>query len=228
MTTVRFSAPAARGLRLLLAAALLALLGACASSITAKVTSFQAWPADAAGSSFSYVAHEGRGDELEQATYRGYVGAQLERLGLKPAAAGQKGRILVDMTVSGMARERRYLEPVYHNPLMFVPPHRDAAGNVFSGFWTPDPFGPRYVGDREVTRTVQVSRLKLRLLDTQAAPADQPRAVFESKAVHEGYNGNLPDVVPYLVRAVFDGFPGANGQVRTVSFDAKTGELLAK
>jgi len=206
----------------------LALLGGCASPITARVTSFQAWPADAAGSSFGYVAQEDRGDELEQATYRGHVGAQLERLGLKPAATGQKARILVDVAASGTARERRYLEPVYHSPMVFVPPHRDAAGNVFPGFWTPDPFGPRYVGDREVTRRVQISRLKLRLLDTQAAPPDKPRPVFEARAVYEGSFENLPDVVPYLVRAVFDGFPGANGQVRSVSFDPKTGERLAR
>jgi hypothetical protein len=43
--------------------------------------------------------------------------------------------------------------------------------------------------------------------------------VFESRAVYEGDNEDLPDLVPYLVRAVFDGFPGQNGRVRLVKFE---------
>ena len=37
---------------------------------------------------------------------------------------------------------------------------------------------------------------------------------------------NLPQIVPYLVRAVFEDFPGQNGRVRVVKFDAKTGALI--
>ena len=47
--------------------------------------------------------------------------------------------------------------------------------------------------------------------------------MFESRAVYDGQGSsdNLPAVVPYLVRAVFDDFPGQNGKVRLVRFDAK-------
>ena len=103
---------------------------------------------------------------------------------------------------------------------------RDAAGNVFPGFWTPDRFGSRYVGDREVSRTVQVSDLRLRLLDAQGNAPGKPRAVFEARAVYEGDNEDLANLVPYLVRAAFDGFPGQNGKVRVVKFDSKTGALV--
>jgi undecaprenyl-diphosphatase len=83
-----------------------------------------------------------------------------------------------------------------------------------------------YIGDREVTRTFQVSRLRLRLLDAQAGSAAQPRAVFEATSVYEGDNEDLADLVPYLVRAAFEGFPGANGRVRQVRFDPKTGAVI--
>ena len=36
----------------------------------------------------------------------------------------------------------------------------------------------------------------------------------------------LPQVVPYLVRAVFDDFPGQNGRVRVVRFDRETGAVI--
>jgi hypothetical protein len=128
--------------------------------------------------------------------------------------------------------DKTFMTPVYQDNYVFMPPYRDAAGHIFPGMWAPDPFGPRYVGDRAVTRIVQTSSLQLRLLDTKGAgPGAQPaipRTVFESRAIYEGENGDLPEVVPYLVRAVFDDFPGQNGRTRTVRFDSKTGAVIKK
>lgn len=209
----------------MLALCAVALLSACASPITAKVTSFNQWPADAAGSTFSYIRPADKANDLEQQTYEGYVQAELEKLGLRRAAPGQPGRIQVDVVTGNRTREKKYREAVYQDYYVYQPPYRDAAGHVFPGFWTPDRFGSRYVGDREVTRTVQVSNLRLRLLDAQVGAPGNPRAVFEARAVYEGDNEDLPDLVPFLVRAVFDRFPGQNGRVRLVSFDRKTGAV---
>ena len=205
-----------------------ALLAACASPITAKVTSFNQWPADAAGATFSFIRPADNLNDLEQQAYEGYVQVQLEKIGLKRAAKGQVGRFQVDIVTGSTTRDRKYREAVYQDYYVYRPPYRDAAGNVFPGFWAPDPFGSRYVGDREVTRTLQVSNLRLRLLDLQGSTPGKPHAVFESRAVYEGDNEDLPDLVPYLVRAVFDGFPGQNGRVRTVKFDSKTGAMVSK
>ncbi len=81
--------------RLSLTSALLALVSACASPITARVTSFNQWPANAAGSTFSYVSRTDNTRELEQATYESYVQAELEKRGLVRAAAGEVGRMQV-------------------------------------------------------------------------------------------------------------------------------------
>jgi hypothetical protein len=120
------------------------------------------------------------------------------------------------------------LEPVYDNALIYVAPTRDRYGNVYPGYWQPDRFGSRYVGDREVTRTVQVNRLDVRIVDTQAKGAKGPKPVFNASAVYEGDNEDLPDMVPYLARAVFYGFPGRNGKVYVLKFDPETGELIAR
>jgi hypothetical protein len=222
-----FSSP-----RLRLALLVTALLTGCASTITARVTSFNQWPADMAGSSFSYITPVNPTRELEQATYETLVQAELEKLGLKRAAAGQVGRVQVDVAATHRVEDKTYMAPVYQDNYVFFPPYRDAAGNIFPGMWGPDPFGPRYVGERPVSRSVQISALNLRLLDTKvAAQGNQPgkpRTVFESRALYEGDNGDLPALMPYLVRAVFDGFPGQNGKTRAVRFDSKTGELIKK
>ena len=223
-----FGHSALRLAQLGLAALLLALLGACATPITARVTSFNQWPANAAGSTFSYVSRPDSNRELELATYESYVQGELEKRGLKRAPAGQVGRIQVDLNASNRSEERTFLQPVYQDNYVFLPPYRDAAGRVFPGVWTRDPFGPRYVGDRQIRSTLQTNTLQLRLLDSQGSPPGKPRTVFESRAIYEGEgnNDNLPQIVPYLVRAVFEDFPGQNGRVRVVKFDAKTGELI--
>ena len=202
-------------------AGVLALLTACASPIVAKVTSFNQWPGDVAGSTFSYVRPADGINDLEQQTYEGYVQAELEKLGMKRAPPGQLGRIQVDIVTGSGTRARQYREAVYQDFHVFQPPYRNAAGQIFPGFWGPDRFGPRYVGDREVTRILQVSNLSLKLLDSRNNAPGKSKAVFESRAVYEGENEDLPDLVPYLVRAVFDGFPGQNGQVHVVKFDPK-------
>lgn len=217
-----------RIIRLAVAAISIVLLAACASPITAKVTSFNQWPADAAGTTFSYITPADKAGDLEQEAYQGYVQTELERLGLKRAAPGQVGRFQVDLVTGNGTRQRSYREPIYQDYFVFHPPYRDAAGNVFPGFWAPDRFGSRYVGDREVVRTVQVSNLRLRLLDASGSAPGKPKAVFESRAAYEGDNEDLPNLVPYLVRAVFDGFPGANGGVRLVKFDGKTGAIAGR
>ena len=203
------------------------LLAACASPLTTKVTSFNQWPPDATGATFSYTRPADKLNDLEQQTYESYVQFELEKLGLKLAAPGQVGRIQVDLSTGSTLRNQQVREPIYQDNYVFLSPYRTASGSVFPGSWVRDPFGPRYVGDREFTRVLQSSSLRLRLLDTQGMTPGKPRAVFESTAVYDGLNDNLVNLVPYLVRAVFDGFPGQNGRVRLVKFDRESGKLLS-
>ena len=205
---------------------MLGILAGCASSITAKVTRFNQWPVDTANAVFSFIRPANGLNDLEQQAYEGKVQQELERFGLRRAATGQVGRILVDLTTGSSTRNQQFREPIYRDNYIYHPPFRDAAGNLYGGFWAPDQFGRRYVGDRTVTRTVQVSQLRLRLLDSQGSLPGQTRAVFEGRAIYEGDNGDLTTLVPFLVRAVFDEFPGQNGKVQTLRFDSKTGATI--
>lgn len=200
-------------MRTALLAASVALLAGCASTLTAKVTRFNQWPTDAAGHTYSFTAAEPQ-RELEVGAYQAQVSTELERIGLRAAPAGQAGRFMVQLMANMTERERKKLEPVYRDEWMYVPTYRDAHGNLRGGYWVPDAWGPRYVGDRQVTRKVQVSRLQVHITE----PGTK-RTVFEATAVNEGTGEDLVEVVPYLVRAMFQDFPGANGQVRRLTFD---------
>src|SRR5690606_24106741 len=45
------------------------------------------------------------------------------------------------------------------------------------------------------------------------------REVYRATAVHTSERNVLDAVMPYLMQAVFDGFPGNNGQVREVKYE---------
>lgn len=215
--------------RLLPALALLAvmLLSGCASRINAKVTSFSAWPANAAGSTFAFVRPADKSDDLEQETYEAYATTTLQTVGLMPVAQGQVPRMLVEVTANFSSREKVTSEPIYVDQSYFVHGFRNAQGQFVPGYWV-RPFGSGYVGERQVVRTINTSRIKLRLLDTLGAPAGRPKAVYESTAVYEGDNPDLPDLAPYLIRGALDGFPGKNGAVRVVRFDPETGQVITR
>ena len=216
--------------RWLLPAAMLGLLAACASPIATKVTSFNQWPADTTGATFSFIRPADAMNDLEQQSYEKTIQIELEKLGLKRAAPGQLGRLQVDVVTGNGTRNRTYQQPIYRDNLLYHPPYRDAVGNVFQGFWAADPFGSRYVGERTVVRTVRVSNLRLRLLDTAGAAtnAGKPRAVFEARVVYEGDVEDLATLMPFLVRAALNDFPGQSGKVVTVKFDGKTGAVIKK
>jgi hypothetical protein len=102
------------------------------------------------------------------------------------------GRFLVEVVASDSAPGKR---PCWSRctttQLVWSPPTRDRYGNVYHGYWRPDRFGPRYIGDREVLRTVQVNRLAVRILDTRGQRR-QAAAVFENtSAIYEGDNWKI-------------------------------------
>lgn len=197
--------------RFWLASLALVLLSACANTLGVKVTRFNQWPADAAGASFRFTPASPQ-RTLELQAYQAQVSTALQAQGLRPATESETARFTVDVQAELSEKQRQRLVPVYTDQWVYRPAWRDAQGRWYGGHWVPDPLGPRYVGDRTVTQTVQHSRLTLRITDST-------RTVFEATAVHEGSEDDLVEVVPYLVSGVFQDFPGANGQVRRLSFE---------
>lgn len=213
---LRRASPAWRITAAVVFSALLLALAGCASTIDAKITRFNQWPADAAGQTFSFTAPEA-GRELELRAYQALAARELLAWGLEAAPEGRSGRFVVEVQASQVERQRTQLVPVYVDDWVYVPAWRDASGRLYGGHWVPERFGSRYVGDREVTRSLQASELRLRISDRGTGGTEL--TVFEASAVQESPNDDLAEVMPYLMRGVFQDFPGANGQVRRLRFE---------
>ena len=217
--------------RLLLASLFtsLALLAGCANTLRTQVTNFQAWPQDAAGSSFSVSTvtsgESGKWGELERQSYETQLAQALQTQGLKPVAAGSKARFQATLRLDTRSENRTYSEPVY------LPAYAAPYGNSYwgGGLWG-NPYYedgvfarqwmPVYAGERRYSQQIDFHLLSVRIVDqARKGASGEGAVVFDAAAQYAGEPMPMPQLLPYLMRSVFDAFPGQNGQVKQLQFD---------
>ncbi|MGP1281384.1 MAG: DUF4136 domain-containing protein [Parasphingopyxis sp.] len=82
-----------------------------------------------------------------------------------------------------------------------------------------EPFNPQWYGYRcwepPVVSTVAQYVRELRM-DIRSAGEPQSLPLFEGRTKSIGINSRLNEIMPYLVAAMFDNFPGESGQWKTI------------
>ena len=195
---------------LLAVAGVLALTGCAAPSVSARVTSFQQWPSGVEGQTYQFVAADpNQVNNLEYQSYQDMVRAGIGATGLVEAQPGSKGRFDVSFTYGTTQTQvmvRRPYDPYFYG------------GYGYGGYYGPRPWGggygywgPDWV---DVPMAVQRNTLNLKIRDTQRNGAE----VYRSSAFILSQGDDFMRTMPYLVRAIFDNFPGNNGAEREIEF----------
>jgi hypothetical protein len=196
------------------------LLGGCASTLRSDVTSFQNWPTNSAGATYSFKRIGKQAESLEHKAYEDMARAELAKIKLAEAPAGTKARFEVNLDYGLQTRVERSREAVWDDRVYWRPSYWHPSLGWRPGYWARDPFGPSVVGYRTVSRQVNTRHLRVDISEGNAK-------VFEASASSSGSQTSLPVVMPYLIRSVFEGFPGTNGQVRMLDYDTELGTLKA-
>jgi uncharacterized protein YceK len=212
--------PLMRSLFVALTAASALLLGGCATTLRSDVTSFQNWPANSAGATYSFKRAGNQAESLEHKSYEDLARAELAKIKLTEAPAGTKARFEVSLDYGLQSRVERTREAVWDDRTYWRPSYFHPQWGWRPGFWARDPFGPSLVGYRTVSRQVNTRHLRVDI-------SEGSTKVFEASASSSGSQSSLPVVMPYLLRSVFEGFPGTNGQVRMLDYDTQQGTLKA-
>lgn len=202
-----------RVLRYVIALAGIVALASCASTISARVTSYQQWPHDAVGATYRIAAMTGQTNNLEFGTFADMVRAAIGPTGLVEAAQGQPARFEVVMGYGNPVEQRwtqRYRDPYGWG---FSPFFSGMYGGYGGWGWG----SGIYVMPSTVTVPVEVYKntLTITIKDNHNSGME----VYRSSAVNISEEDNLTIVMPYLAQAIFDDFPGNNGQVREVRYD---------
>lgn len=216
--------------------ALAALLSACATTVDSRVTTFQRWPVDAVNNAtFAFASVAPEKATLEQMSYQNQVSQALQSHGLKPAVAGANARFTVSLDTEAKTETKQVIErlaPAY--PLHFYGSYnwsrRDGRRRGFhpgiglsfglplfyNGWHSPFYYGgyeERVVNVAQTTRSLKVSI------------SEGASKVFEATSVSVGATPELSVIMPYLVKSIFNDFPGMDGQTKIVEIDSETGKV---
>ena len=203
----------------------LALLSAtaCTPTFNANVNRFQAMPV-AQGQTFIIKAADAKlANSLEFDHYASLVSQKLTALGYQTASATDSAALIVSVDYGvdegkektrtipgsgfgyGFGPSYSYFDPWYR-PIGYWPRrYRHGRYGYVSGFYDPFMFGSGY--DQQENYTVFTSGLNM----TIESRTDGKR-IFEGKAQAMSLNDNLTYLVPNLVEAMFNGFPGNSGE----------------
>lgn len=207
------------------AVALLALAG-CASTkyVTSDVTRYNALTESPQGKTFAIVALD---DDQESSfafkQFGDLMNQRLSALGMRQYTGGG-GPTGADFVVT--------LRYAVYGPTADVRTRYSGFGGPRPGFgfgygygpyWGRGPFG--YMGydpfwddhyDIE-TRQLFTRRVEVNVFRAATYNSERKDRVFEGRAVSSGLNGQIEPVMPYILDAIFQEFPGRSGETKTVS-----------
>lgn len=182
---------------------LLALAG-CTRATTCEVVSFHQLPPPAGETIRIEPADPGMADSPQFAATATMIGERLAGLGYQPVPAAAEAQLV--------ARIGYGIEP--ESTLSLTPPlcsfhYHFGVRRTDSPFW----YGYRCRPQHQVSATFYTRHLETRIEVAGGA------VLFEGRVRSVGLNDSLPDVMPYLVAAVFANFPGESGVVKTVTIE---------
>ena len=181
------------------------LLSGCVSTISARVTSYQRWPGNVQGQTYRIVPDAAQTNNLQYESFADMLRAAIGPTGLVEAH-GSRARFDVGFTYSS-APVQAWVQRVAPAPYYYAP--------GWGGYY--GPWGPGYYGGPAVVN-VPVPAFRNTLTVTIKDADNHGAEVYRSSAVSVSGGNDLQMLMPYLARAVFDGFPGNNGEVRDINY----------
>jgi hypothetical protein len=184
----------------------------CASTLSTRVTSFQQWPPNAAGQTYHFVpANSSQANNLEHHSYQDMVRAAIGSTGLIEASAGAPVRFAVTFDYGAQETQimtRRAYDPYFYGPPGFYGPPWGYGRfyGAYGGYWGPEWVDVPVVGYRDF--------LNLQIRDVSHANTE----VYRSSASAFSSRPDLVNIMPYLVRSIFDNFPGNSGSQRVIRY----------
>jgi hypothetical protein len=214
----------------------LTLVSACSTTtqIASDVARFHRLPAPA-GETFRIMpADASKKGSLEFDTYATQVTSQLVQAGFRPADANSVAtyEVRLDYMISG-GKEKIASRPgfgpsfgpsLYYSGYGGFGGHRAYARQGYRGhysyydpFYDPFFYGGGGFSEPEVySYTVYTRKLNLDIV--KAAGGDK---LFEGRVESTGSDNRLPEVMPYLVQAMFTNFPGNSGVTQRIKIPVK-------
>lgn len=192
-----------------LAAAVFGMLGACSSSVDCDVVTYHSLERPS-GERISVVADElNVSDPDLYANVAGQVETALLKAGYSSAGGGEADLVFAVRYGVGTGPDEMKRVPRCSNRY------------VFKG----DNYGsPYYRGlecYEEAPEAVNnyIHYLEIKVFDPVSAATGNSATIYEGLAQSLSWSDDIEQLMPYLVTALFDNFPGRSGEIRSVAVD---------
>lgn len=195
-----------------------ALLGGCANIFVSDVSVFHEIPSNFSGATYAVIPFKEQQGSLEHKSYKLAVERELSAKGLK-AVPVESADIVVFMTY-GIDDGKQVVGsyPIFGQTGVAS---SYTSGSVYSygrfgNYAGSTTYTPTYgvIGTGVSTDTEYTRYFKLELMDKHALEKNQINKLYEGKVVSKGSSGQLSVVMPYMVKALFEDFPGKSGSTR--------------
>lgn len=196
-------------------------LSACVNPryVTSDITRFHTLPATApTGQTFAITALDKEQEQsLEFRQYADMLNSKLTTLGLKQTSDGPtKADFVITLKygVDGPSPDVRSRGSNVNLAFSYGYGRRNWGwGGAY------DPLYDNYTS----TEQVYNRRVELNIYKGASYSTPKPERVFEGRALSEGLNGDIAPVMPYILDALFQDFPGASGTTKTVRIEVPQG-----
>jgi hypothetical protein len=192
---------------LLVATVLLAMLSGCAL-LRSQVAVVHQLPKDLSGTTYVMIPFKEQEGRLEHKAYEETVRQELNAKGFRETTVDQAQTVVffaygID---KGRAVDSSY--PIIGQTGVET---CTSTSCLDSSPW------PTYgvVGTRETRQTEYTRVLRLDIVDKQALAEGNIKKLYEGKVVSNGSSNQLMKVLPPMVKALFEDFPGQSGSTRT-------------
>lgn len=186
----------------------LVLLGACANTWSAKVTTFQNWPSDAFDSPYYIQPAAESLNTLEYQAVADTIRVAMGAVGLVEGDAESRLQVYLNYDSPLIRKwQEQYVEPYfdgfYPNTFMWggLGYGSQFGGGIF--------YSPRIVS---VPVDIYNNTLQVIIKDKALNMAE----IYNVRVIHESNDDNLIEVMPYLAKAAFIDFPGLNGKTQYI------------
>lgn len=214
-----------RGRRMAITAGLLLsamLLAGCAGTRPAQVTTFhqpgvsaQDWQ----GRRFAVAPLPGQADSLAYASYAGMVRQALQKHGLQPVGSLNEAELAVSFLYGSV--EGGDVEGSGRSVSSGLSFGFGGGSSVGWGVGFGIPIGGTGAAEALYRHQLQVRihRVRPAVAGSPAAPGER---LYESTLVTSSTAASIAPRMPVMIEALFAGFPGENGQTRTIQLPAET------
>ena len=198
------------------------LLSSGCGRIQSNVTVFHELPATVQGVSYAFIRSKEQQESLEHKVYEGFVRQQLNKRGFRETEVAQAELAVFLSYEIDNGREVVSSYPIFgqtgvSSSYTYGNLYRSYGGySSYSGTTT---YTPTYgvVGTGTASDTVFTRRVQLDMLQRAALDQGQTKKVYEGRVASSGASSQINVVMPYLIQALFEEFPGSSGTTRRVN-----------